>query len=228
MKCVLVSNKAWVDNIAEACSGFIGATWVFLEDPSQLSIEKIRQIEPRYLFFPYWSRIVPKEIFENYECVMFHMTDLPFGRGGSPLQNLIVRGIYQTKITAFKCESGLDSGPVYLKRPLLLHGSAQEIYIRAGDIVKEMIREIIVKDIKPQPQVGEVTIFKRREPFQSEIPSGLGLQQIYDYIRMLDADGYPRAFIKVGGFKVEFSDAILEDGQVAASAKIVLDGEGCV
>jgi len=28
------------------------------------------------------------------------MTDLPFGRGGSPFQNLIARGIYDTKIIA--------------------------------------------------------------------------------------------------------------------------------
>jgi len=36
--------------------------------------------------------IILKEIFENYEIILFHMTDLPYGRGGSPLQNLIVRG----------------------------------------------------------------------------------------------------------------------------------------
>ena len=32
-----------------------------------------------------------QEIHENYKCIIFHMTDLPFGRGGSPLQNLISR-----------------------------------------------------------------------------------------------------------------------------------------
>ena len=34
------------------------------------------------------------------------MTDLPYGRGGSPLQNLIIRGFESTKISAieFKME----------------------------------------------------------------------------------------------------------------------------
>ncbi len=27
----------------------------------------------------------------KFECVCFHMTDVPYGRGGSPLQNLIIR-----------------------------------------------------------------------------------------------------------------------------------------
>ena len=56
------------------------------------------------------------------------MTDLPFGRGGSPLQNLITRGISKTKISALRCNEEIDAGPIYLKRPLSLHGSAEEIY----------------------------------------------------------------------------------------------------
>ena len=45
------------------------------------------------------------------------MTDLPFGRGGSPLQNLIVRGYKSTKLTAIKVQSGIDTGDIYLKKP---------------------------------------------------------------------------------------------------------------
>ena len=30
------------------------------------------------------------------------------------------------------------------------------------------------------------------------------VEQAFDLIRMLDAEGYPKAFIKVGGLKVEF------------------------
>ena len=46
------------------------------------------------------------------------MTDLPYGRGGSPLQNLIVRGHKHTMISAIKCVKELDAGPIYLKKPL--------------------------------------------------------------------------------------------------------------
>ena len=45
---------------------------------------------------------MPSEIIRNYECICFHETDLPFGRGGSPIQNLIVRGFKTTKISAIK------------------------------------------------------------------------------------------------------------------------------
>ena len=54
------------------------------------------------------------------------MTDLPFGRGGSPLQNLIERGIKQTKISAIKCVKELDGGDIYLKRDLETFDKAEK------------------------------------------------------------------------------------------------------
>jgi methionyl-tRNA formyltransferase len=63
-------------------------------DPGDLAVEMLAALDPRYVFFPHWSHRIDSAIFERFECVIFHMTDLPFGRGGSPLQNLIARGIY--------------------------------------------------------------------------------------------------------------------------------------
>ena len=69
-----------------------------IDQQDDLVLSKIKTINPRYIFFPHWSWIIREEIWRNYECVVFHMTDLPFGRGGSPLQNLLSRGIYKTKL----------------------------------------------------------------------------------------------------------------------------------
>ena len=51
-------------------------------------------------FFVHWSRRVPDHWLPRYECACFHMTDVPFGRGGSPLQNLIERGHRETQLSA--------------------------------------------------------------------------------------------------------------------------------
>ncbi|MDD2620321.1 MAG: hypothetical protein PHC92_06605 [Syntrophomonadaceae bacterium] len=83
------------------------------------------------------------------------MTDLPFGKGGSPLQNLIARGIHETQISAFRCEKELDAGPIYCKRPLSLYGTAEEIYARTAVIVEDMIKWIIKNCPDPIPQQGE-------------------------------------------------------------------------
>ena len=165
--------------------------------------------------------LIPPEIYNTFRCVVFHMTDLPFGRGGSPLQNLIARGINETKISAIAVTEGIDAGPVYLKEPLSLYGSAEEVYMRAAKIIFTKMIPQIVKDCpQPVPQTGDVTFFTRRTPVMSELLPDMTLEQIFDYIRMLDADGYPRAFIRLGSKIVEFSRAKQTFDGIIADVKI--------
>src|SRR5690606_15332429 len=79
-----------------------------ITDHRKLTVERLSKLKPQYVFFPHWSWIIPKSIWSNYTCVVFHMTDLPFGRGGSPLQNLLVRKVYKTKISALQVDAGID------------------------------------------------------------------------------------------------------------------------
>lgn len=175
-----------------------------------------------YIFFPHWSFIIPKEIYECYNCIVFHMTDLPFGRGGSPLQNLIVRGIKDTKISALKVNEELDAGPIYMKSPLNLDGNAESIYRRASGIIfNEMIPYILKNNPIPHEQMGTAVSFARRKPEESKLLPQMKLETIYDYIRMLDAEGYPKAFIEYGKNKLYFSGAKLENGKITAKVEIM-------
>jgi methionyl-tRNA formyltransferase len=196
--------------------------WFFFTKKDQLSIENISQINPRYIFFPHWSYIIPEEIYSNFECVIFHMTDVPFGRGGSPLQNLIARGIYETKLTALKCTKEIDAGPVYTKRELSLHGNAEEIYIRTNKLCFDIIKWIVETEPSPTKQTGEAVLFPRRSPQEGEISHLKTLTQIFDYIRMLDAEGYPPAFLTTDCFKFEFSRASLKKDQILADVRITM------
>jgi len=58
--------------------------------------------------------MIPSGIYENYEYIVFYMTDLPYGRGGSPLQNLIERRFDKTKILAIKVAKNVDAGKIYI------------------------------------------------------------------------------------------------------------------
>ena len=194
--------------------------WQYASTPEELTELLSMGEEPRYIFFLHWRWIVPKFTIEKYECVCFHMTDVPFGRGGSPLQNLIVRGYQDTVLTALQMEEGLDSGPVYLKYPLSLDGSAEEIYKRAANLSWDMIAQIITTQPIPQEQVGPITEFKRRVPKESEIPSALTIEQVYDYIRMLDADGYPKAFLEKDDYRLVFENAELDKDKLVATVSI--------
>ncbi|EPY2305684.1 formyltransferase family protein [Clostridium sporogenes] len=224
MKIIIATIKSWnVKNADKFRRDNDYEHDVFIvTNKDNLTYEKVREINPEYIFFPHWSWVIPKEIYETFNCIVFHMTDLPFGRGGSPLQNLIERGIENTKISAIKVDDGIDTGDIYFKESLNLNGTADEIFIRASQIIfNKMIPKIINEKILPKKQRGEIIRFKRRVPSQSEVLSNFDLGKIYDYIRMLDGEEYPRAFIKFGKYKLEFSRASLKNNKIIADVEIM-------
>ena len=222
MNYVLATSREWNKPLAKQIEEKTGHTFHLITRTEELTYERLRAISPRYVFFPHWSHIIPSEIHEAFECVIFHMTDLPYGRGGSPLQNLILRGHQETQISALRCVAELDAGPVYMKRPLSLEGSASEIFLRAADVVQEMIEEIVRTEPLSEPQEGEPTVFRRRTPEQSNLLEAnlVTLKDFFDFIRMLDAPTYPLAFMEHEGFLLEFSHAQLLSNSIEARVTI--------
>lgn len=217
---VVATIKDWHIEAFKHYSKALPGNWHLVTNKAQLTPQFLRQISPKYIFFPHWSWIVPKEILTQFNCVCFHMTDLPYGRGGSPLQNLIARGHQETKLTALKMTEELDAGPIYLKSPLSLTGSAQQIFERSALLTAKMITSIVELQPEPTPQTGAVTHFNRRTPEQSEIQGNESLDKLYDVIRMLDAKSYPKAFLHYGDFTLHFENAQLTDDSLSASVSI--------
>ena len=77
--------------------------------------------------------------------------------------------------------------------------------MRASALSCEMIMQILDEGIEPQEQTGEVVEFARRTPDQSALPVTEDLDIIHDHIRMLDAEGYPHAFLEIGNLRLEFT-----------------------
>ena len=148
------------------------------------------------------------------------MTDLPYGRGGSPLQNLILDNKQKTMISAFKMTERMDEGPIYIKKRMALDGRAIDIYKRTAELSCQIINWIIKKNPIPVPQSGKIVYFKRRSLEQSLLPKSTNLSKIHDFIRMLDAPTYPKAFINYGNFKLEFENSKLENKVIYAKVKI--------
>jgi methionyl-tRNA formyltransferase len=177
-----------------------------INKPAELQLEAVAALDPEWIFVPHWSQLIPEAIWSRWPTVIFHMTDLPYGRGGSPLQNLIQRGHSSTMLTALRCTAELDAGPIYLKGPLSLQGSAEEIFLRADALIEAIIARIVREQPQPQHQQGEPVLFSRRKPAQSNLAECTfgDLAAWYDQIRMLDAEGYPHAYLEAHGLRMEF------------------------
>jgi methionyl-tRNA formyltransferase len=223
---VVAGCRPWNRSLFEEIIAGSPGRWVFVGARDELTASALERLDPRYVFLLHWSWLVPEEIWARWECVGFHMGDLPRDRGGSPLQNLILDGRAVTRLNAFRITDELDGGPVYASRELSLDGRAEDIYRRAGRLSAEMIQQIVAQRPEPTPQTGQPSHFRRRRPDESEIPEGLSVEQTYDFIRMLDADGYPHAFVKFDRFRLTFRDAVIDDGVLSARAVWSEDEEG--
>ncbi len=191
-----------------------------IKSPKQLTYKKIQKINPKFIFFPDWSWIVPKEIFQNFNCICFHEADLPKFRGGSPIQNQIIRGIDKTKTTAFLMNEKLDGGDIIMKKDLSLKGNLSEIFERMKKNDLAILEKIISGNLNSDKQKGKSSSYKRRKPSDSELKSlNHSKTYLYNFIRMLE-DPYPNAFMKVGKHKIIFKSAKLFKNKLSIEADI--------
>lgn len=219
---VICTHKSWnVTYAGELAERYQGEYDILvITEKEELTPGRLQEAAPQYVFFPHWSYVIPREIYEAFPCVVFHMTDLPYGRGGSPLQNLIVRGHTHTKLSALRVTKGMDTGDIYGKEDLDLQGTAGEILRRASGIIfSKMIPFILEYNPKPVPQSGEVVEFRRRKPEDGRLLPDMDEKTIYDRIRMLDGEGYPNAFVELGGYTLRFHNAVYQDGEVSAQVR---------
>ena len=192
----------------------IDDNFVLIKSPKKLTNSFVKKLNPEFIFFPDWSWIIPKKITDNYKCVCLHESNLPKFRGGSPLQNQIIRGITKTKTTAFFMSDGIDEGDIILQKNLSLKGKIGDIFLRMIENDFKIITKIISGKYTVKKQKGIPTLFKRRKPKESELQNlNFSKKYLYDFIRMLE-DPYPNAFIKSGKRKIIFKSANLKDNKL--------------
>ena len=191
-----------------------------IRDRKELTYKKVNQIKPDFIMFPHWSYIVPENIFKNYNCICFHSAPLPFGQGGSPIQNMIIRGFNETEVCSLRMEKELDAGPVYLRTKVKLFGTLDEILIRIYKAIAEQIKIFKRKELSPQIQQGDPYKFQRLSIKDNLINFNDDLNGIFNQIRMLDSALYPNPFAQSGDHMIDFSKAKLNDNFISAKVKI--------
>ncbi len=91
-------------------------------------------------------------------CVNVHASLLPRWRGAAPIQRALLAGDQETGISIMRMEAGLDTGPVYLVRPLRIApretgGSLHDGLARLGaEALMEALPGIVEGSLHPEPQ----------------------------------------------------------------------------
>jgi methionyl-tRNA formyltransferase len=217
---VIASSKDWFDKHLKT-SEFNSLNIIKISSREQLNLEFLEKINPRYIFFPHWNWRVNSEIYERFDCVVFHTAPLPYGRGGSPIQNLIIRGIKHAPVCALKMTETLDGGPIYDSIEISLEGTITDIFFRIALCVDKLIVKICKENTIPKEQIGDTLIFDRLSYADNELKSEYSIKEIYDRIRMVDGENYKNAYINYGDYKIEFSNCEIDSKQLTAKARFI-------
>ncbi len=220
-KIIFASSKKWFFKSQKVKNFLKNNEAIIISDKKKLNKNIIKKINPSFIFFPHWSYKVNTNIIKNYNCICFHTAPLPYGRGGSPIQNLIKRNYKKTPICALKMSNKIDAGPIFLKKNVSLNGNLDQIFERISSTIVKMVEILIKKKIKPVDQKGKVFFFKRFKKKESEIKNEKNIIEIYNKIRMLDSEEYPKAYIKINKFKFYLSKANIRKNTLSCDAKII-------
>lgn len=200
MKIYCVGYRSWALNIYKILKKKTNHKFKIHNKRKKISVKEIKKFGPDYILFYGWSNKVPFFLTKNFFCVMLHPSPLPKFRGGSPIQNQIIRNIKTSKVTLFKMNDKMDAGPILLKKKLSLEGHIQEIFERLTKIGVDLTLKVFKKKYKLKNQNEKMaTYYRRRTPLESELTlkeiKNKNSNYLYNKIRML-GDPYPNAYIK--------------------------------
>lgn len=174
------------------------------------------------VFVLHWNWKIRPEHLARCPFVGFHMSNR---RGGSPLQHAIANGGAGV-LHALRLTDEIDAGPCLLSLSLSLDGAAEEIYLRADRLAVDMIARLLERERPFERREQDWgsgprgPALKRRTPAQSRVPAALPLRGLHDHVRMLDAEGYPAAFVEVDGYRIELTRSALRHDAVVCDARI--------
>ena len=138
--------------------------------------------------------------------LVVHESDLPNGKGFSPIQWQILSGINDIVFTLFEATANIDSGDIVLQKRVKFSG--YELFDEIRDIQGKMTMEIIREFLTVYPkfdrkkQYGEESIFKRRSIEDDKLDVNKTIYEQFNHFRVSDNDRFP-CWFDIDGHKYE-------------------------
>jgi methionyl-tRNA formyltransferase len=156
------------------------------------------------------SQIVPAALRNRYgAALVIHASDLPAGRGWSPLVWQIVEGRNDIVVSLLEAADPVDTGAVWSKRSLHFNGTELFDEINAALFGAELeLMNFAVSNLGQVQPVSQsetgTSWYPRRRPEDSRIDPNRSLAEQFDLLRIADPMRYP-AFFDYRGERYEIA-----------------------
>jgi len=154
-----------------------------------------------------YGRIVDADLLKLHRHnLVVHASDLPKGKGWSPMTWQILEGADTIPLSLFEASADLDAGPIYAQLKLELKG--HELATEWQKLQAAGTLQLCCSWLKDypdsadwgRPQEGEATIYSRRRPDDSRLDPDRNLRDQFSLLRVVDNQAYP-AFFELEGYR---------------------------
>jgi len=152
-------------------------------------------------FFLGCEKVVGKELrARNRHNLVVHASDLPRGKGWSPLTWQVLEGKDEIPVVLFEAVDRVDAGPVYGRRTMRFTGleligeMRGELARATFSLCEEFLTGYPAVLERGVPQAGEESFYPRRTPADSRLDPDRSLREQFRLLRVADNDRYPCFF----------------------------------
>lgn len=155
------------------------------------------------LFLLSCEKILPVSYMKmNKHNLVVHESDLPRGKGWSPVTWQVLEGKDTIPVTLFEAAESVDAGNIYLQEFIHLDGSEllEEIKHKQGLYTKKLVLEFIKRypNVQGKSQQGEESFYPKRSPKDSQLDINKTIGEQFDLLRVVDNKRYPAYFMLNG------------------------------
>ncbi|MCB1971607.1 MAG: methionyl-tRNA formyltransferase [Geminicoccaceae bacterium] len=187
-----------------------------------------------------YGLLLPRAVLDapRLGCINIHASTLPRWRGAAPIQRAILAGDRETGVDLFQMEEGLDTGPVLLRRKLLIceDDTSQSLHDRLAELGASMIPDLVEGlesgSLRPVQQPSEGAIYARKlVKEEADIDFSRPAVEIERMIRAFDP--WPGAWCRFNEQRLRIHKARVIDGKGSPGEVIALPltiacGEGAL
>lgn len=161
-------------------------------------------------FYLSYGRVVGPELLARHKNnLVVHESDLPRGRGWSPLTWQVLEGKSSIPVTLLEAVNAVDSGPIYLREAIELRGNelVEDLRRLQADATFLLCRRFVLDYPmvlgKARKQVGDASYYQRRRPANGQMDVDKPLREYINLLRVSDNNRYP-AWIDLNGRIIRF------------------------
>lgn len=148
-----------------------------------------------------FGQLVPRGTRQRFRhTLVVHESDLPQGKGWSPLTWQILEGINRIPVTLIEAAEKVDSGKVYAQQWIDFDGYELIDELRAEqgrvtlDLCKSFVDNYPSSALLAKDQIGVDTFYRRRTPCDSELDVNKSISEQFNLLRVVDSTRYPAFF----------------------------------